>query len=108
MRDDGYDISDFYRINPDYGTVADFERFIKAAHERKIRVIADIALNHTSDKHPWFQSARKPAVPSGTGTSGPRTTRSTRTRGLSSRTPRSPDWTWDPVARAYYFSHQPP
>ena len=63
MRDDGYDISDFYDIHPDYGTVADFERFIQAAHERKLRVIADLVLNHTSDQHPWFQAARHPGSP---------------------------------------------
>ena len=58
QRDDGYDISDFVNINPDYGTVEDFRRFIDSAHERGLRVIADLVMNHTSDQHAWFQEAR--------------------------------------------------
>lgn len=58
QRDDGYDISDFVSINPDFGTVEDFRRFIDAAHERGLRVIADLVMNHTSDQHAWFQEAR--------------------------------------------------
>src|SRR6185503_12169476 len=60
LKDDGYDISDFYRIHPDYGTVDDFERFVRAAHDRNIRVVADLVLNHTSDQHPWFRESREP------------------------------------------------
>src|SRR3954464_2161944 len=63
LRDDGYDISDFYNIHPDLGTLEDFDRFIAAAHERKLRVITDLVLNHTSDQHPWFQAARNPGNP---------------------------------------------
>jgi maltose alpha-D-glucosyltransferase/alpha-amylase len=59
LRDDGYDISDYYGVHPDYGTLADFKTFLKAAHHRGIRVITDLVLNHTSDQHPWFQEARK-------------------------------------------------
>ena len=58
QRDDGYDISDFVSINPDYGTVDDFRRFIDSAHERGLRVVADLVMNHTSDQHEWFQEAR--------------------------------------------------
>ena len=58
MRDDGYDVSDYTDIHPDYGTLADFKEFLKGAHSRDIRVIVDLVLNHTSDKHPWFQRAR--------------------------------------------------
>lgn len=58
QRDDGYDISDFVSINTDYGTVEDFRRFIDAAHERGLRVIADLVMNHTSDQHAWFQESR--------------------------------------------------
>ena len=58
QRDDGYDISDFVSINPDFGTVEDFRRFIDSAHERGLRVIADLVMNHTSDQHEWFQEAR--------------------------------------------------
>ena len=58
LRDGGYDISDFYSVHPDYGTVDDFKAFIDAAHERGIRVIADLVMNHTSVEHPWFQESR--------------------------------------------------
>jgi maltose alpha-D-glucosyltransferase/alpha-amylase len=57
--DDGYDISDYYGVHPDYGIVEDFKNLIRAAHDRGIRVIADLVLNHTSDQHAWFQAARK-------------------------------------------------
>jgi maltose alpha-D-glucosyltransferase/alpha-amylase len=58
LRDDGYDISDYYNIHPQYGTLADFKEFLDEAHQRGIRVILDLVLNHTSDQHPWFQAAR--------------------------------------------------
>lgn len=59
LKDDGYDISDYYNIHPQYGTLADFKELLEAAHQRGIRVILDLVLNHTSDQHPWFQTARK-------------------------------------------------
>ncbi len=58
LRDDGYDIADFYAIHPDYGDLDDFRRFLDAAHQRGLRVIVDLVLNHTSDQHPWFQESR--------------------------------------------------
>jgi maltose alpha-D-glucosyltransferase/alpha-amylase len=58
LLDGGYDISDFYGIHPDYGTLEDFKTFVAQAHARGLRVIADLVLNHTSDQHLWFQSAR--------------------------------------------------
>jgi maltose alpha-D-glucosyltransferase/alpha-amylase len=58
-KDDGYDISDFMGIHHDYGTVADFKALLDAAHERGLKVIADLVVNHTSDQHAWFQEARK-------------------------------------------------
>ncbi len=58
LRDDGYDISDYYGVLPTYGTLADFEALVEAVHGRGMRLIADLVLNHTSDQHPWFQSAR--------------------------------------------------
>ena len=58
LRDGGYDISDFLSIHPDYGTVADFTEFVEQAHQRGIRVIADLVINHTSSEHPWFQESR--------------------------------------------------
>lgn len=56
--DNGYDISDYYGIDPVYGTMADFERFIQEAHRRGIKVIADLVLNHTSSEHQWFQESK--------------------------------------------------
>ncbi|HLF25021.1 MAG TPA: maltose alpha-D-glucosyltransferase [Anaerolineae bacterium] len=58
LRDDGYDIADYYGILPEYGTLDDFRALIEQAHARGIRVIIDLVLNHTSDQHPWFQAAR--------------------------------------------------
>jgi maltose alpha-D-glucosyltransferase/alpha-amylase len=58
LRDDGYDISDFYSLLPQYGTVNDLKLLLDRAHERGIRVIMDLVMNHTSDQHPWFQAAR--------------------------------------------------
>jgi len=57
LRDDGYDISDYRSINPDYGTMADFRRFLAEAHKRDLKVITELVINHTSDQHPWFRRA---------------------------------------------------
>jgi len=59
LRDDGYDISDYYGIRSDLGTLDDFKQFVALAHEKGLRVIVDLVLNHTSDQHPWFQAARQ-------------------------------------------------
>ncbi len=59
LRDDGYDIADYRSINPIYGNLEDFQEFLDAAHERGIRVIIELVVNHTSEKHPWFQRARR-------------------------------------------------
>lgn len=56
--DDGYDISDFTNVHPDYGTIDDFKDFLDIAHSKGLRVVADLVMNHTSDQHPWFQEAR--------------------------------------------------
>ena len=58
-RDDGYDISDYRHINPDFGTMQDFRRFMQEAKRRKLRVITELVINHTSDQHPWFKRARR-------------------------------------------------
>ncbi|MBX5104809.1 maltose alpha-D-glucosyltransferase [Rhizobium lentis] len=58
-RDNGYDVSDFYSINPKVGTLDDFLTFLHSAGEHGIRVIVDLVVNHTSDQHPWFQAARR-------------------------------------------------
>ena len=60
LRDDGYDISDYYQILPVHGTLEDFKRFLDEAHGRGMKVIIELVLNHTSIDHPWFQEARKP------------------------------------------------
>src|SRR5690606_33018527 len=57
--DDGYDIANYRDVHPDYGSLADARRFIKAAHARGLKVITELVVNHTSDQHPWFQRARR-------------------------------------------------
>ncbi len=90
LRDDGYDIADYEGINPSYGTMEQFRAFVEAAHERGLRVITELVINHTSDQHPWFQAAREapPARRSASSTSGRTPTSRTRTRASSSSTPR--------------------
>jgi maltose alpha-D-glucosyltransferase / alpha-amylase len=112
LRDGGYDISDLFETHPDYGTVEDFRQFVEAAHQRGIRVIADLVMNHTSSDHAWFQDARSsPDSPrrdwyvwSDTDDRWPEA------RVIFLDTEPS-NWTWDPLAGAYYwhrfFSHQP-
>jgi len=112
QRDGGYDISDFYAIQPEYGTVANMERLITEAHSRGIRVITDLVVNHTSDQHPWFQEARSSRqspkrdwyVWSDT------TSRYQDARVIFIDTEAS-NWSLDPQTGAYYwhrfFSHQP-
>lgn len=58
LKDDGYDIADYYGVHSDYGTIEDFKKLVQEAHKRDIRIIADLVLNHTSDQHPWFQKSR--------------------------------------------------
>src|SRR3954454_15693571 len=59
LRDDGYDIADYCGVHPSYGTLDDFTRFLDAAHERRMHVVIELVLNHTSDQHPWFRRARE-------------------------------------------------
>src|ERR1043165_1433726 len=58
-RDDGYDIADYGSVNPDFGTMKDFKRFIQEAQKRGLRVITELVVNHTSDQHKWFKRARR-------------------------------------------------
>ena len=113
LRDDGYDIANYLGVHPDYGTLADFKRFLREAHDRGIRVVTELVLNHTSDTHPWFQRARK-AKPGS----------AYRDFYIWSDTPdkfpkariifkdfEQSNWAFDPVAKAHYwhrfYAHQP-
>jgi maltose alpha-D-glucosyltransferase / alpha-amylase len=72
-RDDGYDVADFYGVNPRIGSLGDFVELVQRAKNRGIRVMIDLVVNHTSDEHPWFQSSRQALTPpTATGTSGQR------------------------------------
>jgi len=112
LRDDGYDIADFYDIHPDYGTLDDFRAFLDRAHALGLRVIADIVLNHTSDQHPWFQEARRapdsPFRDYYVWSDDPNLYKDARV--IFTDTEIS-NWTFDPVAGQYYwhrfFGHQP-
>ncbi|WP_163782070.1 maltose alpha-D-glucosyltransferase [Myxococcus vastator] len=112
LRDDGYDIADFYGVHPDYGTLADFQRLVDEAHKRDIRVITELVVNHTSDQHPWFQEARSdPNSPKRDWYVWSDTDEQYKgARIIFLDTERS-NWTWDPVAKQYFwhrfFSHQP-
>src|SRR2546423_6963971 len=111
--DDGYDISDYRAVHPEYGTMGDFKRFVAAAHARGIRVITELVINHTSDQHPWFQRARR-AKPGSAARNyyvwSDTDQKYAGTRIIFIDTERS-NWTWDPVAAAYFwhrfYSHQP-
>ena len=111
--DDGYDISDYRSVHPEYGRMADVKHFIAAAHKRGLRVITELVINHTSDQHPWFQRARraKPGSPARDFYVWSDSDQKYKdTRIIFVDTERS-NWTWDPVANAYYwhrfYSHQP-
>jgi maltose alpha-D-glucosyltransferase/alpha-amylase len=112
-RDDGYDISDYRGVHPDYGTMDDVREFIAEAHARGMRVVTELVINHTSNEHPWFQAARK--APPGSPERdfyvwSDNDTAYAGTRVIFVDTERS-NWTWDPVAGAYFwhrfYSHQP-
>jgi len=112
LKDDGYDISDYTSVNPDYGTLDDFREFLEQAHRHKLRVITELVINHTSDQHPWFQQARSSR-------DNPRrdwyvwSATDDRYRGVRVifKDTELSNWAWDPVSKSYYwhrfFSHQP-
>jgi maltose alpha-D-glucosyltransferase / alpha-amylase len=112
LRDDGYDIADYMSVHASYGSLEDFKRFLSSAHERGIKVIIEMVLNHTSDQHPWFQQSRSSRdnpyrdwyvwSESDTGYKG--------TRIIFLDTEMS-NWARDPISKSYYwhrfFAHQP-
>jgi maltose alpha-D-glucosyltransferase/alpha-amylase len=110
LRDGGYDIADYFSVHPDYGTVDDFRALVEAAHQRGMRVIADLVVNHTSADHPWFQEAREGGPKRDWYVWSDTDDRYTEARIIFLDTEVS-NWTWDPIAGAYYwhrfFSHQP-
>jgi maltose alpha-D-glucosyltransferase/alpha-amylase len=113
LKDDGYDIADYCSINPIYGGLRDFRTFLAQAHQRDLRVITELVVNHTSDQHPWFQRSRRARA----GTTSrdfyvwSDTAEKYREARIIFRDFEPSNWTWDPVARAYYwhrfYSHQP-
>ncbi|MGC9269652.1 maltose alpha-D-glucosyltransferase [Acidiphilium sp.] len=112
-RDDGYDISAYRAVHPEFGTLADLRHLIDAAHRRDIRVITELVINHTSDQHPWFQRARR-AKPGSSARNyyvwSDTDHKYDGTRIIFLDTEKS-NWTWDATAGAYYwhrfYSHQP-
>ena len=113
LRDDGYDISEYENVHPQYGTLDDFRLMLDEAHKRDLKVITELVINHTSDQHPWFQRARK--APPGSPERDFYVWSDTDQKYLGTRIiftdTETSNWTWDPVAKAYYwhrfFSHQP-
>jgi maltose alpha-D-glucosyltransferase / alpha-amylase len=112
-KDDGYDIADYMDVHPDIGTLEDFDKLIREAHRRGIRVITELVLNHTSDQHAWFQRARRapPGSPERDFYVWSETAEGYREARIIFRDFEPSNWAWDPVAKAYFwhrfFSHQP-
>ncbi len=113
LRDDGYDISDYYSINPSYGNIRTFKRFLKEAHKRNLKVITELVINHTSDQHKWFQRARIAKKGSAyrdyyVWSDEPEKYKDAR---IIFKDFENSNWTWDNVANQYYwhrfYSHQP-
>jgi maltose alpha-D-glucosyltransferase / alpha-amylase len=112
LRDGGYDISDFFAIHDDYGVIEDVRRFIDEAHQRGMRVIADLVMNHTSTDHPWFQEARSsPDSPKRNWYVWSDTNERYQDARIIFIDAETSNWTWDQHAGAYYwhrfFHHQP-
>ena len=135
LRDDGYDIANYFDVNPNFGTLDDFRALLDAAHQRNLRVITELVINHTSDQNPWFQKSRRAVAVAGVGDSGragpgdigadiSKDDLAYKDFYVWSSTPEkykdariifkdfeTSNWAWDPVAKAYYwhrfYSHQP-
>ncbi|QMW07097.1 maltose alpha-D-glucosyltransferase [Spirosoma foliorum] len=113
LRDDGYDIADYYTINKSYGDIEQFKTLLNEAHQRNLKVITELVINHSSDQHPWFQRARR--APKGTPerdyyvwTDDPTQYKDVR---IIFQDFEKSNWTWDHEAQQYYwhrfFHHQP-
>jgi maltose alpha-D-glucosyltransferase / alpha-amylase len=112
LRDDGYDVSDYFSVHPPYGTLSEFKEFLAEAHKRGLRVIVEMVLNHTSDQHPWFKESRSSR-------DNPKRDwyvwRDTDDKYKEARIifvdSELSNWAWDPVSKSYYwhrfFNHQP-
>lgn len=113
LRDDGYDISDYYTINPNYGKLKDLQKFLKQAHKRGLKVITELVINHTSDQHPWFQRARraKPGSVERDFYVWNDSADKYKDVRIIFQDFEASNWTWDPVAKSYFwhrfYSHQP-
>ena len=113
LKDDGYDIANYFDVNPHYGTLDDFRAFLNAAHERGLRVITELVINHTSDQNPWFQKSRR--APAGSPERELYVWSDTAEKYNDARIIfkdfETSNWSWDPIAKAYYwhrfYSHQP-
>lgn len=113
QKDDGYDISNYTDIHPLYGTIQDFRLFLQEAHQRGLRVITELVLNHTSDQHEWFQQSRTASIGDPmrnfyVWSDDPQKYKGTR---IIFKDYEVSNWTWDPIAKSYYwhrfYSHQP-
>src|SRR5215472_11957033 len=113
LKDDGYDIADYFDVNPNYGTLDDFRAFLTEAHKRRLRVITELVINHTSDQNPWFQKSRRapPGSPEREFYVWSDTPEKYNDARIIFKDFETSNWTWDPVAKAYYwhrfYSHQP-
>lgn len=113
LRDDGYDIANYTDVNPSYGAIDDFKRFLAEAHQRNMQVVIELVVNHTSDQHPWFQAARR--APAGSPEREfyvwSQTDRLYKDAPIIFSDTEKSNWTWDDTAKAFYwhrfFSHQP-
>ena len=113
LRDDGYDIADYFDVNPSFGRLEDFRAFLDAAHERGLHVITELVINHTSDQNPWFQKSRRAAAGSPEREMYVWSDSAERYKDarIIFKDFETSNWSWDPVAKAYYwhrfYSHQP-
>src|SRR5438477_118471 len=113
LKDDGYDIANYLDVNPNYGTLDDFRVFLDAAHERGLRVITELVINHTSDQNPWFQKSRRapPGSPEREVYVWSDTPEKYKDARIIFKDFETSNWSWDPIAKSYYwhrfYSHQP-